>query len=248
MNPLVFVHGLPDHTGTWERLIPLVTPNFPNVSSVGLPGLGDSISILDYQTFDEIADKLTERLPQGPSIYIGHDFGGILGSIIAEKYPQLISKLILINAPTPHILRAAIAHDQDQALRSSYATKIQSDPISVLSKNDFAFLKHFLFRPENNLSTEYLASLKNMWSNELTLLNIGHYYRLILNSKLQHKGEFKQPTTQIWSKDDPFLGPVIQKQMSTAFPEHEVYSISHDSHWIHCSDPLQIADILNKLR
>jgi len=247
LNSLVLVHGLPDHSGTWESLVPLLKPRFPNISLIGLPGIGDSESILECNTFDELADKLAEKLPKGPSIYIGHDFGGILGAVIAERHPKLISQLILINAPTVQVLREAIANDKDQAMRSSYATKIQEDPVGVLTKNNFAFLKYFLFTPEYNLSTDYLNSLITLWSNESTLLNIGHYYKLILNSELKGNGQFNQPASQIWSKGDPFLEPHVQRQMKIKFATHELYSFSHDSHWIQCSDPSRIADIINQI-
>lgn len=178
MNPLVLVHGLPDNSGTWEKLYPLLTSKFPRISNIGLPGIGDSESILECGTFEKLADRLAQRLPQEPSIYIGHDFGGILGTMIAEKYPNLISKLILINAPTPDILRRAIATDTDQAARSSYAVKIQKDPIQILQKNDYAFLKYYLFNNENNLSAGYKNSLESMWSNDRTLVNMGRLKRI----------------------------------------------------------------------
>lgn len=244
MRSLVLVHGLPDHSGTWEKLLPLLVPKFSKITFVGLPGIGNTDSILEYRSFDDLAKKLSESLPEEASIYVGHDFGGILGAVVAEHYPHLISQLVLINSPTIQELRAAILNNPDQAARSSYAHKIQSDPVSILSKNEFAFLKDYLFKAENNLSTEYLNSLLKMWSYENTLLNIGHYYRLILNSELKSKGKFNQPTTQIWSKGDPFLGSYIQNQMNITFPKHKYHSIAHDSHWIHCSDPTRIADIL----
>ncbi len=244
MNPLVLVHGLPDNSGTWEKLYPLLASKFSKISIVGLPGIGDSESILDCCSFDELSDRLVLRLPKEPSIYIGHDFGGILGTVIAEKYPHLISKLVLINAPTPDILRKTIANDSDQAARSSYAIKIQKDPIQILKKNDFAFLKYYLFKNENKLSDVYKASLETMWSDTLTLENIGQYYNLILNSELKVVGNFNQSLNQIWSKCDPFLGEVVKREMREKFHSNEFVEIQSESHWLQKSNPEMLTEII----
>lgn len=244
MNPLVLVHGLPDNSGTWEKLYPLLKPKFPKISIVGLPGIGDSESISDCCSFEDLADRLANRLPKEPSVYVGHDFGGILGTVIAERYPHLISKLVLINAPTPGILRNAISNDTDQAARSSYAVKIQKDPIQILQKNDFAFLKYYLFNNENNLSHDYKTSLETMWSNERTLESIGQYYNLILNSELKVAGDFNQPLIQIWSKYDPFLGEVVKREMREKFHSNEFVEIQSESHWLQKTNPELIAEII----
>lgn len=243
MNPLVLVHGLPDNSGTWEKLFPLLTPRFSKISIVGLPGIGDSESILDCSSFEDLADRLADRLPKEPSIYVGHDFGGILGTVIAERYPHLISKLVLINAPTPDILRNAIANDTDQAARSSYAVKIQKDPIQILQKNDFAFLKYYLFKNENNLSDGYKNSLESMWSNDRNLVNMGQYYNLILNSELKVAGDFNQPLLQVWSKCDPFLGEVVKREMREKFYSNEFIEIQSESHWLQKTNPEMLAEI-----
>jgi len=244
LNPLVLVHGLPDNSGAWEKLYPLLTSKFPKSSNIGLPGIGDSESVLDCGSFEKLADRLAQRLPQEPSIYIGHDFGGILGTVIAEKYPNLISKLILINAPTPDILRQVIATDTDQAARSSYAVKIQKDPVQILKKNDFAFLKYYLFKNENNLSDGYKNSLETMWANDRTLVSMGQYYNLILNSELKVAGDFKQPLIQIWSKYDPFLGEVVKREMREKFYSNEFIEIQSESHWLQNSNPELLAEVI----
>lgn len=244
MNPLVLVHGLPDNSGTWEKLYPLLTPKFPKILNIGIPGIGDSESVLDCGSFEKLAERLAKRLPQEPSIYIGQDFGGILGTVIAEKYPSLISKLILINAPTPDILKKTIANDTDQANRSSYAFKVQKDPVKILKKNDFAFLKYYLFKSENNLSDGYKTSLETMWSNDLTLMNIGQYYNLILNSELKVAGNFHQPLIQIWSKYDPFLGEVVKREMRKKFHSNEFVEIQSETHWLQNTNPEFLAQII----
>lgn len=79
----MLVHGLPDNSGTWEKLYPLRSPKFQTISVVGRPGISNSESTLDCYSFDDLADRLAKRLLKEPSINEGHNFGGILGTVIA---------------------------------------------------------------------------------------------------------------------------------------------------------------------
>lgn len=162
---------------------------------------------------------------------------------ILLRCPASKSNLANRSGKTP-IPRPAKANDSDQAARSSYALKIQKDPIQILKKNDFAFLKHYLFKNENNLSDGYKTSLETMWSNDLTLKNIGQYYNLILNSKLKVVGDFNQPLIQIWSKCDPFLGEVVKREMREKFHPNEFIEIQSESHWLQKTNPEMLAEII----
>jgi pimeloyl-ACP methyl ester carboxylesterase len=245
MPSAVFVHGLPDHSGTWEKVFPLLPKSFAAIHLISLPGLTDLKSIADTSSLYDLANELKERLPPAPSVYIGHDFGGILGTLVAQKHPQLISKFILVNAPTPDILLNAIQTDEDQRARSQYAFRIAADPEKVISRNDFAFLKTFLFKDENTPSTAYQDSLVQMWAAPTVQRNIGTYYRAILNANLAPVS-FAHKTLQVWSTKDPFLGPLVQKTMRERFPEHAALSINSMSHWPQLSTPKLLGDAIAK--
>lgn len=247
MSSIVLVHGLPDHSGTWEKLLPLLFGNFSNISLVSLPGITDGKVLDENCFFEDIMDQLISGLPSQKSIYIGNDFGAILGTMVAQHRPDLISKLVLLNGVTPDILVSGIKSDPDQASRTQYANKIIEAPEKVLSKNDFAFIRAFLFQDENEISDAYRNSLLKNWGNNQVLRNMGTYYRSVLNSN-HSKYLFDQPTLQLWSPEDPFLGPLVQEQMKMRFPNHVIENLETRSHWPQLAIPDLVAtSILNYL-
>jgi pimeloyl-ACP methyl ester carboxylesterase len=245
MSSIVLVHGLPDHSGVWEKLIPHLSGSSADISLISLPGITDEKVLDENCFFEDIMDQLVSKLPNQKSIYIGHDFGAILGTMIAQHRPDLISKLVLINGVTPDILISGIKTDNDQSARTQYANKISGAPEQVLSKNDYAFIKAFLFKDENSISEVYRNSIIKNWGNSQVLRNMGTYYRSILNSN-HSKYLFNQATLQIWSPEDPFLGPFIQQQMKNRFPNHVFENLETLSHWPQLSMPELVATSILK--
>ena len=236
MRTLVLVHGLPDHSGSWEKIFPLMTPSFNQFHIIGLPGIGDGELLSENTTLPNLAEKLKERIYPKNVTFIGHDFGGVLGILISKMFPDIISNLVLINSPDPKILKISIKNDPDQKNRSRYISKIISSPIETFSANDYAFLKAYLFKKDNYLSSSYKASLQSLWRNKNTLKNIESYYQAFLNYE-GNVMDIKSRTLQIWSKKDPFIGEVVQKKMSSYNKDHKVASLDTDSHWPHLSLP-----------
>lgn len=244
MPNIALVHGLPDNAGVWQKVVSKLQAGGVNPTLVTLPGMGDRKVIADAD-FNEITRMTKMRLPEGPFVYVGHDFGGIIGTILAAEYESSISKIILINSATPDILRTQIDADPDQRTRSAYAQKIIANPRAVLSANDFLFLKAFLLKRENDVSQEYAESLSEMWKQLSVQDAIGTYYRAFFEWPLQ-KIDFKQPCLQIWSAQDPFLGVGLQQEMQNRFPGHDFATVATESHWPQLAAPDVIATLILK--
>lgn len=245
MTHYLLIHGLPDHSGTWEKLEPLLEASHRNVMRVGLPGIDDDLLLDEHSSLEQLADLLILKIPPGNYTLIGHDFGGILGSLIAGRRPDLVSGLVMINGPAAFVLRDQIRNDPDQTARSKYAEKIITDPEKVLSAKDFSFLKSFLFKEEIGASKNYRDSLMENWRRPEKLKNIGTYYRGFLNGHFTSL-TLSMPSLQIWSQGDPFLGPGVQARMKNEFPLHQVVEIPTDSHWPQISHPELIFATIEK--
>ncbi len=244
MKSITLIHGLPDHSGSWEKVIPILSGDFDKIQLVGLPGLVDKAELAPNSTLESLANALTEKMDgDAKAILVGHDFGAILASLISQSMPELHKKLVLINGPSPDVLLHAIKNDPVQNARSQYAYAIVRSPEIVLAEKNYAFLKSYLFRDENSPSQTYKESLVKTWSDPLVRKNIGIYYQAFLN----HQGtstSIETKTLQIWSNEDPFFSPKVRSKMAELYPKHEVEEVETGSHWPQLSAPEKIAKLI----
>ena len=98
---IVFVHGVRDHCRTWDDLI-LRLSAFGDYHFVApdLRGHGDSdwVQGSGYRYYDYLYDlqQLITQNQLGPVVLIGHSLGGAIAAFFAGVYPELVSKLILL--------------------------------------------------------------------------------------------------------------------------------------------------------
>ena len=98
---ILAIHGWLDNAASFSNLIPLL-PNY-NWTALDLPGHGHSFHrpehshyhFIDY--IGDIVDFIRARYDK-PIVLVGHSLGGMLSTIIAGVYPELVEKLVLIDA------------------------------------------------------------------------------------------------------------------------------------------------------
>lgn len=101
--PVILIHGLfVDHT-SWDLVMPELAEDF-HVVAPDLPGFGASEkpppSRFPYgiDAFAEAVADLYAGLQLGPAAVVGHALGGAVGLTLAARHPELVSKLVLIDA------------------------------------------------------------------------------------------------------------------------------------------------------
>jgi pimeloyl-ACP methyl ester carboxylesterase len=102
-TPVILIHGLfVDHT-SWDRVMPQLAESF-RVIAPDLPGFGASEkpppSRFPYgiEAFAEAIADLYAGLELGPAAVVGHALGGAVALTLAARHPELVSKLVLIDA------------------------------------------------------------------------------------------------------------------------------------------------------
>ncbi|PGH32461.1 hypothetical protein GX50_04761 [[Emmonsia] crescens] len=135
-KPLViFVHGFPDSWAVWRHILP--SPPLwerSTVVAVDLPGYGGTDSLPKYgaaevmehlaefiiairrkygiDTDDDYEDvgPADEKPHAGKVIYVGHDWGALLGFRLASEAPRLADRFILTNGPLLPLAKSNLAH------------------------------------------------------------------------------------------------------------------------------------------
>jgi pimeloyl-ACP methyl ester carboxylesterase len=104
-TPLVILEaGAGDASTTWQGIFQAVA-HFTQVLAYDRAGLGQSDAAPRPRTAWQLTDDLEKllRLAQlaGPYVLVGHSLGALLSRLYAQRYPQGVAGLILIDGPHP---------------------------------------------------------------------------------------------------------------------------------------------------
>jgi pimeloyl-ACP methyl ester carboxylesterase len=99
--PLLFLHGVGDHAGTWHAVAPAFADRY-RVVLVDLPGHGASepreSEVLPMATVVAGAERaLAEFAAERPAIVVGNSMGAWLATLLAHRYPESVERIVLID-------------------------------------------------------------------------------------------------------------------------------------------------------
>ncbi|MBS1827625.1 MAG: alpha/beta hydrolase [Acidobacteria bacterium] len=108
--PLVLVHGgFSNHITNWEWVLPAFLKHY-TVHAIARRGRGATPATEGHSLDDEIQDALAIIDAVGEPVYLlGHSYGAHVALGAAHAAPNRVRKLVLYEAPWPHIHKEAMA-------------------------------------------------------------------------------------------------------------------------------------------
>ncbi len=99
-TPVLLLHGVPETSSCWRAAAPALAAG-RRVLAPDLPGLGGSTYTGPYDVLSVVAQlaALVEAEAGGPVDVVGHDWGGVLALGLAGARPELVRRLVVVNAP-----------------------------------------------------------------------------------------------------------------------------------------------------
>ncbi|MGO2103257.1 MAG: alpha/beta fold hydrolase [Psychroflexus halocasei] len=98
---LLFVHGFLESSKMWNSVLSHFDQEKYTVYTIDLPGHGDSPVFEEANNLEKLAELIFEfvKLHKIDELsIIGHSLGGYIALAFAEKYPDILQKLILLNS------------------------------------------------------------------------------------------------------------------------------------------------------
>jgi pimeloyl-ACP methyl ester carboxylesterase len=101
--PVVLLHGLFVHHGTWDAVVDEVRSEFRLIAP-DFPGFGESEKppssrfAYDVGAFAEVVADLFAGLDLGRAAVVGHALGGAVALTLAARHPELVSRLVLVDS------------------------------------------------------------------------------------------------------------------------------------------------------
>lgn len=111
-RPLLLMHGNPDWSFLYRKMIPLLAPHFRCIA-IDYPGFGLSVHPAEYSYLPsahaQIVGELVEHLDLRDAVVVGQDWGGPIGYDVASRMPERFTGLVAGNtmmwAATPFFIQ-----------------------------------------------------------------------------------------------------------------------------------------------
>lgn len=121
---MLFLHGFPEFWRAWHRQLAEFSRDF---RAIALDLRGYNLSDKPQSTESYALSRIVEDVrrvvktlsPGEPIVLVGHDWGGMVGWVLVRESPELLKRLVVINAPHPAILRRKWGRSPAQLISSS---------------------------------------------------------------------------------------------------------------------------------
>jgi pimeloyl-ACP methyl ester carboxylesterase len=250
--PVVLLHGFPENWRSWRRqFAPLVDAGFsvwaPDLRGYNLSERPTARSAyhLRYLTADVAA---IVRATGSPRAHIGgHDWGGIIAWAFAGRYPDLLDKLVIFNAPHVEIYLRKVPRPP-QLFRSWYVLLFLVPHLAewALSARRFAAVRDLFQRMPARagaFSAEDVGEYVQALSSPGALTAALDYYRANLRTdgiEMARSARVEAETLVLWGERDPALGVGLLEGLEEVAPRVRIQRLSDVSHWIQNEAPDEV--------
>lgn len=182
---ILFLHGFPEFWAAWEHQLIAFGRDYHSVA-VDLRGYNLSSKPQDPRRYHikeltEDIRALVDHLGHKTMTLVAHDWGGGVAWAFANRHPQYVEKLVIINSPHPAVFARELLENPRQQAASGYMNLFRTpDAERQLSANDYAFLagaftgKDSPWRMSEAMRRRYVEA----WSQPGALTGGLNYYRI----------------------------------------------------------------------
>ncbi len=235
---VLWLHGLPEFWYAWKAQLAAFARTH-RVIAVDLPGVNLSASLGTEPrlgALGELIAGLIHAIAPGQRVsLVGHDVGAMIAWEVAAKRPELVDRLVVINAPPVAHLAHRIAVDPAQAEASGYIERLQRPGVEEWLRADgCAALARRVFgsaRAPDVFSAADRKAYLGVWSRPGGLAGILAYYRT-WGLDVEPAPPVVAPTLVLWGLDDPFLLPGCLEGIEAHGRDVRVVRIPGATHWV----------------
>jgi pimeloyl-ACP methyl ester carboxylesterase len=154
-RPIIFLHGW---LGSWRYWIPALQTASTNFRAYALDfwGFGDTVREPERYSLDKqnaLLDQFLQELGMGKVALVGHGLGALVGLHFTIKYPNMVDRIMAINAPmnldsvNPRLRTDSLANLAEWLLEKTpeadpaRADGVRADPLAI--SESFKNPEHF---------------------------------------------------------------------------------------------------------
>lgn len=154
---VLLIHGYPESWWSWRHQLTALAEQY-YVVAMSLPGFGesDAAKAAGRYRVKHVAEdvrELIEHFGRQQAVVIGHDWGGAVAWELAYRFPEVVTRLIVLDCPPNQLLKKRI-FSSSQFFRSWYFFMDQLPvlPEVISRSNDIqvGVIRRFLFRSQSS--------------------------------------------------------------------------------------------------
>jgi epoxide hydrolase 4 len=257
-GPLIlFLHGFPEFWYEWKNQLAEFGKDHlavaPDMRGYNLSDKPEALDQYKMSVLVEDVRALGDHFSHGKKfVLVAHDWGGAVAWVFAAQHPDMLSRLVIVNAPHPGVFSRLLASDAAQQQASQYMLIFRaSQAEQTLSANDHAMLVGAVLGAglKNGLFTEQdKKAYIRAWSQPGALTGGLNYYRANEvgppsggQAAGEGRGSFavdpnnltvKAPTLVIWGEKDTALLVQNLDGLDKFVPHLTIKRIPDGSHWV----------------
>ncbi len=231
-EPIVCLHGLSDSSFSFSRLMPLLAGEGRRVLALDQRGHGDSERPESGYAIDDFASDtvaLLDELGIERATIVGHSLGSISARRVAARFPDRVSRLVLIGAiATP--VNSAVLDLED-------AVEALEDPVPAVFVREFqeSTIEHPV--PQEFLERVVNESLKlpaRVWRGVIAAL--------VDFDDASDLGRIEAPTLLLWGEKDAYFPLEEQRTLEAGIPDARLVVYPGTGHAPHWERPERVAE------
>lgn len=245
---IVFLHGYPFFAASWDKLLSHFSQSYhvvaPDNRGYGLSAKPVGVENYKIDKLVEDVKALIEHLPSNQKVkLVGHDWGGLLAWAVAQRSPELVSKVVVINAPPYNVLLNMLTNNEEQAKASAYMEKLKSPNIETLFEQHgpemlwrYGFNK---LHAKGHLNDEFKAAFFAAWHQPGAFTAAINWYRANLpvfaeinesNYWPSKDARVTVPSLLIWAENERVFVPAMVDEISKYVDDLSISVIPESGH------------------
>ncbi|MEO5511170.1 MAG: alpha/beta hydrolase [Longimicrobiales bacterium] len=246
---VILLHGFPENWTSWRHQIPALVAAGYSVLAPDMRGynLSDRPAMVeDYKLrllIDDIAE-LVRATPNKRAYIVGHDWGGVIAWTFAGAYPELVEKLVIMNAPHMYLYRKLL-RSPEQLRRSWYVALFRIPHLAetLLRFNDYrAIRRTFANGPARagTFSDADIDAYVDALRPDGALTAMLNYYRAMSvpgSMDIARQARVECDTLVIWGDLDPALSLRLLVDLDEVAPLVQLERIPTAGHWVQNEAP-----------
>jgi pimeloyl-ACP methyl ester carboxylesterase len=269
---MIFLHGFPEFWYEWHNQLAEFSRDHtvvaPDMRGFNLSSKPDGLAAYAIPNLTEdvraLASELMKTSGGTKFTLVAHDWGGVVAWVFAAQHPEMLDKLVIVNAPHPTLFGKLLQTDPDQQKASAYMLMFRGPGAeATLSANNYGMLTSMVLGAglkDGTVTETDKQMYVDAWSQPGALTGGLNYYRSSgigpapagapaspeVASASQPPIMIRVPTLVIWGEKDTALLASNLIGLDQFVPTLTVRKIADGTHWVVREKPADVNRLIRE--